>query len=159
MPSTELSSRDWNPGASAFRAWEARFRIGPSATHWLPAREALLSWEVKTRSGFAVTPQQTVRQGARPIITIGVGSLRIHEPVEVRAVLHDPDRLGFSYATLPGHPVRGEEAFILERVGTDVYLIIRSLTAPSDVFGWRLAFPLLLVAQRVTRWRYARALR
>ncbi|MBU8820992.1 DUF1990 domain-containing protein, partial [Mycolicibacterium goodii] len=43
-----------------------------------------------------------------------------------------PDRCGFAYGTLHGHPVCGEEAFIVhrDRAGT-VFLTLRSLTRPK----------------------------
>jgi len=67
-------------------------------------------------------------------------------------------KVGFSYRTLPGHPVDGEEAFIVYRRGEDVFLCIRSLTRAAAQQPWRLLFPVLLVAQRVVRRRYLQAL-
>ncbi len=37
--------------------------------------------------------------------------------------------------------------------------MVRSLTKPAETQPWRALFPLLLVAQRITRRRYLRALR
>ena len=70
-----------------------------------------------------------------------------------------PERAAFAYRTLPGHPIDGEEAFLLSR-GEDgtVTLGIRSLTRPAAEAHWRLAYPGLLVAQSVARRRYLRAL-
>jgi uncharacterized protein (UPF0548 family) len=68
-------------------------------------------------------------------------------------------RVGFSYRTLPGHPVDGEEAFILERSAAGIRLIVRSLTSPAPRGLWRALFPLLLIAQAVAHRRYLRALR
>ncbi|MBN9199793.1 MAG: DUF1990 family protein, partial [Microbacterium chocolatum] len=70
-----------------------------------------------------------------------------------------PTRVGFAYRTLPGHPVHGEEAFIVHRRGAEVVFTVRSLTAPAPSGGWRWAYPLLRVAQVVARRRYLRALR
>jgi uncharacterized protein (UPF0548 family) len=52
----------------------------------------------------------------------------------------------------------GEEAFIVPRNGDDVRLTIRSLTRAASRQPWRMLFPLLLVAQRIVRRRYLRAL-
>jgi uncharacterized protein (UPF0548 family) len=116
---------------------------------------------VKTRSGFAVTPRGRVEPGDRPIITAHAFGLATREPVEVVDVVDTPDRVGFAYRTLPGHPLRGEEAFIVHRdAGTGaVTLTIRSLTRPAEEPRWRAAYPVLLVAQQVARRRYFRALR
>jgi len=51
------------------------------------------------------------------------------------------------------------EAFMLERVGQQLFLRVRSETEPSDVPAWRRVFWLLIAAQWVTRWRYLRALK
>lgn len=94
----------------------------------------------------------------RPVITAHPLGVSIHEPVEVVDVVQTADRVGFAYRTLPGHPVSGEEAFIVCRDGEQVVLTIRSLTRPADKGPWQLAYPVLLLAQKVTRHRYMRAL-
>lgn len=74
-------------------------------------------------------------------------------------------RSGFTVATatgegsLVGHPVSGEEAFILDRTPDGVvWLTLRSLTQPPGG-PWCLAYPFVLIAQRWYRRRYQRALR
>jgi uncharacterized protein (UPF0548 family) len=74
------------------------------------------------------------------------------------AVVQQPDRCGFAYGTLEGHPVSGEEAFIVSRTPDgQVLLTLRSVTRASPG-RWRPMFPLILVAQRWYRRRYLRAL-
>lgn len=81
------------------------------------------------------------------------------EPIEVVAVVDEPDRVGFAYGTLVGHPVSGEEAVIVHRDEAErVWLTLRSLTRAAPSGPWRLAFPALLMAQLVYRRRYGRAL-
>ncbi|WP_369640676.1 DUF1990 family protein, partial [Nocardia sp. JMUB6875] len=105
------------------------------------------------------TPALRVTPGANFRITAALGPLAIHEPVRIVTVVDTPDRAAFSYGTLPGHPVSGEEAFILHRAADDsIQLTLRSLTRPAPNGLWRTAFPLLLVAQRFYRRRYLRAL-
>jgi uncharacterized protein (UPF0548 family) len=54
--------------------------------------------------------------------------------------------------------VTGEEAFVVHRDAEGaVQLTLRSLTRAGSG-RWRAAFPAILVAQRVYRWRYRRAL-
>jgi uncharacterized protein (UPF0548 family) len=117
------------------------------------------SWAVKTRSGFDVSPAGAVELGARPTITARLGPFRVREPVEVVQVVRRADCVGFAYRTLPGHPVRGEEASIVRRRGDAVTLTIRSLTRPSASPGWWALYPLLRIAQTVARGRYRRSLR
>jgi uncharacterized protein (UPF0548 family) len=81
----------------------------------------------------------------------------VREPVRVVAVVDQPARRGFSYGTLSGHPVSGEEAFVVHHSPDGrVWLTLRSLTRPGDG-AWRWAFPLILIAQRHYRGRYLRA--
>lgn len=98
-----------------------------------------------------------VRQGSTYWLVASIGPLRVHEPVRVVATVASPDRCGFAYGTLEGHPVAGEEAFVLHRTGDHVYLTLRSVTGPGSG-SWRLAFPAVLLAQRWYRRRYVRAL-
>ncbi|MFC7574081.1 DUF1990 family protein [Klenkia terrae] len=110
-------------------------------------------------------PQRLRRPPARPgHHRCGPGArrrgraLRVREPIRVVAVVDTPDRRGFAYGTRPGHPVSGEEAFVVHRDAEGaVWLTLRSLTRPGTGI-WRPLFPLLLVAQRVYRRRYRRAL-
>jgi uncharacterized protein (UPF0548 family) len=70
----------------------------------------------------------------------------------------DGARVGFCYRALSGHPVAGEEAFIVHREGDDVVLTVRSVTRPAADQPWRALFPVLRIAQRIAQRRYLRAL-
>lgn len=148
----------WREPGHGFQRWEASTALGASGEVWEWATTEVLRWGVKTRSGFAVSPPTPVITGARPVITARPLGLSVREPIEVVEVVNLEDRVGFAYRTLPGHPVDGEEAFIVHRDGTAVRLTIRSLTRPSRDLPWKLAYPGLLVAQKIARRRYLRAL-
>jgi len=156
-----------DPGAAAwersdpypYRAAESETLLGQGDRVWESASREVLVWGVKTRSGFRVPDAHEVIPGERLQITAGIGPVSVREPVEVRQVIREPHRVGFSYVGLPGHPVRGEEAFIVHRRGEDVYLTIRSLTAPASRGFWRFVYPMLRAAQLFARRRYWRALR
>nr|WP_231902705.1 DUF1990 family protein [Microbacterium sp. TNHR37B] len=159
-PSTSPASEEWEPGdVTPYRAAQSTTAVGTGEDVWQRASADVLRWAVKTRSGFTVPGDGEVLSGEQKVITAGWGSVRVTEPVEVVEVVRTPDRVAFSYRTLPGHPVSGEEAFIVHRDGDRVLLTLRSLTAPGDRWGWRVVHPLLRVAQRVARRRYRRALR
>ena len=112
----------------------------------------------RLRGRAGVRADSGVRDGVDYWLVASVGPLRIREPARVVAVVDRPDRCGFAYGTLEGHPVSGEEAFVLHRDDHGVVrLTLRSVTAPG-AGRWRLAFPGVLVAQRRYRRRYARAL-
>lgn len=148
----------WTPPVGPFREFEASAFLGSDDALWTRACEDVLHWRVKTRSGFSVEPADRVVTGARPTIVVAIGGLRIREPVEVVDVVLLPDRVGFAYRTLPGHPVDGEEAFILSRECGQITLTLRSLTRPARSPGWWLLYPALRVAQVVVRRRYLRSL-
>jgi uncharacterized protein (UPF0548 family) len=151
----------WTP-PTCHRAYEASARLGVGDACWAAASAEVVAWGVKTRSGFTVTPPvprgDSVVAGARSWIRAAAGPVVIREPAQVVAVVDEPDRRGFAYGTLAGHPISGEEAFVVHREpdGT-VWLTLRSVSGPGRG-AWRLAFPLVLVAQRVYRRRYLRAL-
>ena len=102
---------------------------------------------------------EPVSPGERVIVTVRLLTGTVIEPVEVVNVIEERDRVGFSYRTLPGHPVTGEEAFIVHRHGDEVTLTIRSLTRAAPQQPWRVLYPILRIAQLVVRKRYLRALR
>ena len=159
-PTTDPGAAAWEPGESSpYRAVESATHLGRGEAVWEFASREVLRWGVKTRSGFRISDAHEVIPGERLQITAAIGPLSIREPVEVRSVIREPDRVGFSYVALPGHPVRGEEAFIVHREGEDVFLSIRSLAAPASRGVWRFAYPVLRVAQMIVRRRYQSALR
>ncbi|GAA1756780.1 DUF1990 family protein [Agromyces humatus] len=145
--------------SSPFRRSEVSTRIGRGDEVFERAARDVLRWKVKTRSGFTVPVARPVSPGTELTITARVVGIPVHEPVQVVSVVATGSRVGFSYRTLPGHPVVGEEAFIVHREGEDVFLTIRSLTSPAPQQPWRALYLLLRLAQRVARRRYLRALR
>lgn len=134
--------------------------IGDGDELWHRAAVDLLRWRVKTRSGFRVPGGAVATPGARLIVRAGILAWSVPEPVEVVAVVDEPSRVGFAYATRPGHPLDGEEAFVLDRTADGVITFtIRSRSRAAAHGPWHRAYPLLRIAQRVTRWRYLHALR
>lgn len=146
-------------GSTPFRRSEVTAVIGHGEHVWKRATREVLRWVVKTRSGFVVDDARKVTPGSDVTITARIAGLTIHEPVRVETVVESDTRVGFSYRTRPGHPVTGEEAFIVHRDGDHVSLTVRSLTAPGDRQPWRSMYPLLRIAQVIARRRYLRALR
>ncbi|MET3176611.1 UNVERIFIED_ORG: uncharacterized protein (UPF0548 family) [Arthrobacter sp. UYCu721] len=149
----------WPSSGRGYRRSERTVLLGSGDMLWQRAADGVLHWKVKTASGFVVDATGPVSPGARVIVTARPFGLAVVEPVEVVSVVQEAARIGFSYRTLPGHPVDGEEAFVIHRHGDEVHLTIRSLTRAASQQPWRLLFPLLLIAQRVVQRRYRRALR
>lgn len=79
-------------------------------------------------------------------------------PARVVYVVDEPRRRGFAYGTLPGHPERGEEAFVVERLADDsVWLVIRAFSRPAGPLV-RIGSPLARLLQATFTARYERAL-
>ncbi|WP_026555015.1 DUF1990 family protein [Arthrobacter sp. 35W] len=157
MTSPDLQT--WPASDGSHRRSEVSAVVGSGDADWDRAAREVLRWRVKTASGFAVEPAGPVSLGGLATVTVRVFGVAIVEPVQVTAVIEKPDWVGFSYKTLPGHPVSGEEAFIVHRDGEEVRLTIRSLTRAAPQQPWRALYPVLLVAQLIVRRRYLRALR
>lgn len=146
---TEPAKASWTTTAPGFRRHESTVLLGFGDAVWAHAGDEVLSWGIKRRSGFRVTPATSVTEGSVYRITAGYGPFTVHEPVRVIAVVEEPERRGFAYGTLWGHPVSGEEAFIVHRNADGaVSLTLRSLTRAASRGFWRHGFPALLLAQR-----------
>jgi uncharacterized protein (UPF0548 family) len=143
---------------AGYARFERSVRIGYGDDDFARAADAVLAWGVKTRSGFSVRAGAG-EPGQRLWITGHVGPLTVAEPAVVVDVVRTEDRAGLSYGTLVGHPVAGEEAFLVRRdADGTVWFTLRSLSRRPHG-AWASAYPLVLVLQRVFRRRYLRALR
>ncbi|MGO1290028.1 DUF1990 family protein [Brevibacterium linens] len=113
--------------------------------------------DVDARAGSGRPPR--VEPGQEPTIRVRLGPFRLPEPSRVIDVVDTEDRCGFTYGTKPGHPITGEESFILIRTADDrVFLVLRSVSRAGQGI-WRLGEPFVRLAQIVYRRRYGRALR
>jgi uncharacterized protein (UPF0548 family) len=127
------------------------------------ALRALTRWDAHRAAGLTV-PAGTApaRPGVTVALRLGAGPLALTAPCRVVWARDDPPRAGFAYGTLPGHPVRGEEAFTVEqRPGDPAGPVWLTVTAVSRGAAWytRAAGPAGRAAQRAVARRYGRALR
>ncbi len=157
MTSPELC--EWPSSDRRYRRSEVSAVVGRGDAVWQRVAREVLQWRVKTASGFTVDSTGPVSQGEHAVVTARLFGVTVVEPVEVVSVVEEADRVGFAYRTMPGHPVSGEEAFIVQRQGDEVRLTIRSLTRPAPQQPWRALYPVLRISQRIARRRYLRALR
>ena len=114
-------------------------------------------------AGFAVETGpgagDRVREGADYWLVVSKGPFSVREPVRVVAVVDRPDRCGFAYGTLPGHPEQGEESFVcdLDADGS-VRFHIRAFSRPHDPLA-RLGAPVSRHVQVRTTRAYLRAMK
>ncbi len=159
------------------RISEVRTPIGRGQARWEHAWKETLSWGIQRRAGYSVLPlsqpqgtdgdpvhreTDAVHPQVRPGMTVQlrrhIGPLPMRMPIRVVYVLDEPDRKGFAFGTLAGHPVSGEVAFIVERAADDsVSFVLRSISGPGRGL-WRLAYPIVLLMRRGFRDSYQQAL-
>ena len=90
--------------------------IGSGAQAFTAAADALAGWQVHSRAGLRISASTaTAEPGSVLMLSLGLGAIRISAPCRALYVINEPDRRGFAYGTLPGHPERGEEAFIVSK--------------------------------------------
>ena len=124
------------------------------------AAERLLAWELHRGAGLLVAASaERAAPGVTVVSALKAGPLWSAAPCRVLWMVATPMRAGFGYATLPGHPALGEEAFAVElaRNGT-VSVLIAAFSRPATWLT-RLGGPVArLVQARITE-RYLSALR
>ena len=123
------------------------------------ARARLFRWDLHRRAGLGVSASHTpLREGTEVHLRIGAGPLQVTAPCRVLRVIDEPDRAGFAYGTLPGHPEAGIEQFLLTCTPTGlVRLHLDAVSRPATWYA-RLGAPVARLVQSRVTTRYLRAL-
>ena len=134
--------------------------VGKGSTEFAAAATLLMTWDMHRRSGLRVessSPWAAVGDVVR--LGLGVGPLMVLAPGRVVSVIDEPRRQGFAYGTLPGHPERGEESFVLSLLDDET--IDFTLVAFSRPAVWwsRAGAPVSRWVQKRITARYLDALR
>ncbi|WP_372462189.1 DUF1990 family protein [Nocardia rosealba] len=108
---------------------------------------------------FQRADSENAREGTELTVRLGAGPLGINAPCRVVYVLDEPNRRGFAYGTLPGHPERGEELFAVEYDPADdtVYGLVTAFSTPAAWYT-RLGGPVARLLQHWFAHRYLRTL-
>ncbi|MHA7986699.1 DUF1990 family protein [Rathayibacter sp. CAU 1779] len=99
-----------------------------------------------------------ISNGMTALLRVPFGPFHLNAPVRVVYVIEEENRVGFGYGTMHGHPLSGEESFVLEKRDDDsVWLTMRSF---SRTAGGAKAFiaPFVRIGQSQLAKRYLRAL-
>jgi uncharacterized protein (UPF0548 family) len=134
-------------------------RVGQGRDDFEAAAEAVMRWEAQRVLGVRVDAPERVTAGAELRAHLGLGPLAITAPARVVYVVDEPRRRGFAYGTLPGHPVSGEESFVVELLPDDTVLFTVSAYSRPARWFTRLAGPVGRSFQRVMAGRYLAAIR
>lgn len=116
---------------------------------------SLRAWVPQRALGARVHPPDAlVEPGETLLVALPLGPVEVTVPDRVVAVVDEPDRFGFAYGTLPGHPERGEECFLVERLAAGAVRITVRLDAAPAMSPARALGPLIGWAQRAAIRRY-----
>ncbi|MDT2010101.1 DUF1990 domain-containing protein [Rhodococcus opacus] len=129
--------------------------IGYGAEAFDAATAHLCTWGMHRDAGLGVRADSpTAAPGTSVELRWGIGPVRLRFSCRVVYVVDEPHRKGFAYGTLPGHPERGEESFVVEqRPDGAVVATISAFSTPGRWFT-RLGGPAGRVVQRVMTRRY-----
>lgn len=99
-----------------------------------------------------------ISNGMTALLRVPFGPFHVNAPVRVVYVIEEDRRVGFGYGTMHGHPLCGEEAFIVEQHDDDsVWLTMRSFSRGA-AGGRAFATPFARMSQASLSKRYLRAL-
>jgi uncharacterized protein (UPF0548 family) len=147
------------PLPQGYRHVHRRLAIGGDPDGFARAVAGLRQWRAHRGAGVGVFPADLpVQAGATLVVVLRLGPIRVLAPLRVVAVVDEPGRFGFAYGTLPGHPERGEESFVVERDPDGAAsFTITAFSRPATGYA-RLSGPLGRRAQTVVTGRYLTAL-
>ena len=111
-----------------------------------------------TESVFDEEGRPYISNGMTAVLRVPVGPFHVHAPVRVVYVIEEEHRVGYGYGTMHGHPLCGEESFVVERRDDDsVWLTVRSFSRAAGG-GRVLLAPFARGSQSRLTKRYLRAL-
>jgi uncharacterized protein (UPF0548 family) len=158
-PDAGATRHDRSP--AGYRRLHHRTRLGRGGEVMAAAADAVLGWRMHRAAGVRIDapPGARAETGATVVASMGMGRVRLDAPCRVVWSETGPRLAGFGYGTLPGHPVSGEEAFVVTRDADDtVWFTITAFSRPARWYV-RLAGPLGPLLQRAYARRCARTLR
>jgi uncharacterized protein (UPF0548 family) len=138
----------------------ARVELGHGSGIWEKARHAVQTWQGHRYAGATVSPANaTLCPGTVVITSLSIGPFFVMAPCRIVYATAEPDRFGFAYGTLPGHPERGEEAFHVLRDASGVVAFeIVAFSRPAAALA-RVGSPLARAIQQRTTRRYLEGVR
>jgi uncharacterized protein (UPF0548 family) len=99
-----------------------------------------------------------ISNGMTANLRVPFGPFHVNAPVRVVYVIDEEHRAGFGYGTMHGHPLQGEESFVVEqREDNSVWLTMRSFSRAAGGVRTVVA-PIVLASQAQLAKRYLRAL-
>ncbi|HEY0472391.1 MAG TPA: DUF1990 domain-containing protein [Kribbella sp.] len=154
-----IGSTRFDETPRGYHRLELREQLGTGDEVFVRAGGALMTWKMHNAAGVRIEATDSPAViGTNTLGRLGIGPLALPVPCRVVWTLEEPDRTGFAYGTLEGHPESGEESFVVTREGDDVYFALRAYSRPAAWYA-RLGGPATRTAQSLFGRRYARALK
>jgi uncharacterized protein (UPF0548 family) len=115
--------------------------------------EALRDWVGHAFLNIVLTPRRPpLERGVVVVAELPMGPVTVLAPCRIVATVAEPHCFGFAYGTLPGHPERGEESFVVRREADEVVRFeVTAFSRPSTL--------LIGLGGPVPRWIQRRATR
>jgi uncharacterized protein (UPF0548 family) len=104
------------------------------------AADALRSWAMHRGAGLLVLADGPIAIGADVAMRAPLPVGYIDVTCRIVEVVDEPSRYGFAYGTLPVHPERGEEAFVVTRDGGATRFDVHAISRPADPISRLLPF-------------------
>jgi uncharacterized protein (UPF0548 family) len=156
----EVGATRGGPLPAGYAHLRHRVGIGAGAAVFAAAGDAVLGWRMHRAVGVRPSADALrAAPGVRVRVVLGVGPFALTAPCEVVWAEDGPDRAGFGYGTLAGHPECGEEGFLVELDGDGaVWFTVTAFSRPARWYT-RAAGPLVPLFQRLYARRCGRVLR
>ena len=138
---------------------EKRAVVGVGRPAFERAVEALFDWRAQRGAALRVRAAGPASEpGTVVLLTVGLPRLGYDIPCRVVWSLTKGPERGFAYGTLPGHPVTGEESFVVGLgPDDDVLLTVRAFSRPATAAS-RLSGPVGRAVQSLALDRYVAAI-
>lgn len=155
---TEVGATLGGAGPPGYHALRRGTSLGGSDT-FAPATTCLRGWAAHHGAGVrTVPPTPLLDVGGTVLVVVSpLPLVTVVAPCRIVAVVDEPDRFGFAYGTLPGHPEVGEEAFVVTRDGDATRFDVIAFSRPADRLG-QVTAPLGRFLQRRYTDRYVAGL-
>jgi uncharacterized protein (UPF0548 family) len=142
---------------AGYRHVRRRVRAGEGPDAFAAVGAVMRDWGIHRGAGLRVRADGPPSVGVGFATGLGVGPLRVWVPCRMVWVREEPRRYGYGFGTLPGHPERGEEAFMVTWAPDDaVWFDVRAFSRPANWFV-RLGRPVADLLQDIVSDRYAAA--
>lgn len=134
--------------------------VGRGEPAFHAAGRHLMTWGMHRDAGFRVASSSTfAERGVDVALSTGPTWRPIVAPCRVVHTVAQPDRIGFTYGTLVGHPFSGEESFsVLITPDEQVRFVVIGFSRPGSALIRAVSPVVTRVADRITD-RYVDAIR